>query len=521
MAEAGFGETGEDVSGDGEQCCLFRDYPLGDSVNGSPHSVCVSLPRLADVIGYEEKEARVLETFAAGYPRFFRNPLVAEWLGYLESHGIVKPGAVLLPTRSAAEDCARFAGLGKSAVREAGECWAVESGSERERQESHAFLQHCGCGLSSREAEALLVRAGKRPVFGEERASGEAEALDGRIRKELHGIYGTECAGDIRLCRSGMNAFYAGFRAGQAVQAARGRDLWIQLGWLYVDTIRVLERFTGGGDCLHVFTELGDLDGLERFLGEAGHRLAGIVTETPTNPLVQTADVERLRDLADRYGGLLILDPTLASPHNVNVLAFSDLHINSLTKYAAASADVMMGAVALNRGSRFYDDLGERLDRYVTSPGQGDLGRMAKQIGHYGEVIERINCSTRRVAEFLEAHTGVEALWWAEKAGAENALRGLQVAGGGPGGIISFTTKKPIASFYDSCRLVKSPSFGARFTMVCPFLYLAHYDLVRSAGGRAQLEAAGLAPDLLRLSVGLEPVEAILEELERSLSVEA
>ena len=94
---------------------------------------------------------------------------------------------------------------------------------------------------------------------------------------------------------------------------------------------------------------------LKTVLSEQGSRVAGIVTEIPTNPLVQTPDLDKLRSLADKAKAALILDPTLVSPHNVNILPYSDLHINSLTKYAASEADVMMGALALNPNSRFYE----------------------------------------------------------------------------------------------------------------------------------------------------------------------
>ena len=53
--------------------------------------------------------------------------------------------------------------------------------------------------------------------------------------------------------------------------------------------------------------------------------------------------------------------------------------------------------------------------------------------------------------------------------------------------------------------------------MMCPFMYLAHYNLVSTPEGREQLRSNGLDPDLIRLSIGLEPPEAIIEELDRAL----
>jgi cystathionine gamma-synthase len=57
-----------------------------------------------------------------------------------------------------------------------------------------------------------------------------------------------------------------------------------------------------------------------------------------------------------------------------------------------------------------------------------------------------------------------------------------------------------------------------RTTLICPFMYLAHYDMVSSPAGRAELTANGLNPDLLRLCVGTEPAEEIIGALQEALS---
>jgi cystathionine gamma-synthase len=473
---------------------------------------------MADVIGYEEKDPQVLNAFTAGYPRFFRNPLISRLSELWEQEGCMLAEDPLLPTEAAALDLCAFLGQDEDSIAPISNLWTVRLREDPDLQrESRAFLQHTGCGISSREAEDALERYHVIRGFSEERLHDCPHANRNRIRAQLHQIYGTASEQDIHIFRSGMNAFYAGFRALQAIQLEKGRDLWIQLGWLYVDTSRILERFAlPEATPLQVYSVL-DLVELRDLLSAEGHRVAGIVTEVPTNPLVQTPDIEALRDLADKYKAALILDPTLVSPHNVNVLGYSDVHINSLTKYAASEADVMMGALALNANSRFYDDLIPLVDAFGTVPSSGDLARMALQIQHYPETIKVVNAATLEVAAFLESHPAVESVHWARSQPAGFNYNWLQHLEAGPGGIISFTVRKPLADFYDRSNLVKSPSFGARFTMMCPFMYLAHYDLVKSSEGRAFLKSKGVDPDLIRLSVGLEPVEAIIEELDRTL----
>ena len=75
----------------------------------------------------------------------------------------------------------------------------------------------------------------------------------------------------------------------------------------------------------------------------------------------------------------------------------------------------------------------------------------------------------------------------------------------------------PLESFYDRLRLPKGPSFGMRTTLICPFMYLAHYDLVKTPEGRAELAANGLDPDMLRLCVGTEPADEIIGALAEAL----
>ena len=83
--------------------------------------------------------------------------------------------------------------------------------------------------------------------------------------------------------------------------------------------------------------------------------------------------------------------------------------------------------------------------------------------------------------------------------------------------MISFTLRGPMERFYDRVRLPKGPSFGMKTTLISPFIYLAHYDLVTTESGQCELKAHGLTPELLRLSVGTEPVADIIATIAEAL----
>ena len=82
---------------------------------------------------------------------------------------------------------------------------------------------------------------------------------------------------DLFLAPCGMNALWAAFRAAAGLQAARGRPVWLQLGWLYLDTIAILQRFTGAtGNHIHVRDPL-DLEAIARLLTDHPERIAGVI----------------------------------------------------------------------------------------------------------------------------------------------------------------------------------------------------------------------------------------------------
>ncbi|MDP0500225.1 MAG: PLP-dependent transferase [Verrucomicrobiota bacterium JB022] len=503
---------------------MGKHFPLGDSITGSPHSVTVSLPTAADVIGYEEKDPRVLQAMESGYPRFIIHPMIRRWraevwrdLGWGERAGFG------LATEQAVREWTEFVGeVAKGAdVAEVDGAWWVclprGAGQDAVRR-ARAFLVHTGCGVSSRQAEAALVARGLEEPYAEARLEAPAMVADAKVRGYLSVLYGAEVE-DIYLCRSGMNAFYAGFRALRAVAAKEGRDLWIQLGWLYVDTTRLLEEYSPRYQQPEKVLRVDSLDALEALMRERGRRVAGIVTEAPTNPLVQTPDLPWLRALADQYGAALVLDPSLASPVNMHLFPYADLHVNSLTKYASPDGDVMIGVLAVNPSSRFYEGVSALVDRHRCAPFWADLQRLAFEIDRFEDTVEQVNANTREVVAWLEKQPEVKAVYWAGQAACVEHFERLGRDGRapGPGAIISFVLHTPWQDFYDRLAMPKTPSFGASFSMICPFIYLAHYDLVSDPQGRHELDRAGLAPDLLRLSVGTEPVEEIIKVLEKAL----
>ena len=503
---------------------VFHHLPLGRRIPDRLHAVSVSLPTLRDLVGYEEKDPAVVRHVTQGYPRFVLHPCLRQLTEHLvRRHDLA--GRTLWLTASAHSAAAlaahlteRAPGLGAGVTFFAADALhgVVHPDHPDLFGEAKTFLQNTGMFLGSREAEDALVRLGVlRAAEPEALFTGDARAEINRVlRRALPGAG----AADLFPACSGMNAIYAAFRAVSAVQAARGRTAWVQLGWLYRDTIALLKRFTP--DPAHDYVYLPDVcdrAALERVLTEKGDRIAGIFAETPTNPLIQTPDVPALAALARRHGIRLILDPSIASLFCVDVLAHADLLVNSLTKFAASEGDIMAGLVVVNHDAPDAKALRRRLTQELEPVYPRDLARLAAEIGEYERFVATLNATTPRIVAFLESHPKVKQVYWPLSPDSRANYLKIACSPEAVGGMLSFTLKIPLAPFYDAVRLPKGPSFGMKNSLISPFIYIAHYDLVKDATGRAELAASGIEPDLLRLSVGSEPADEIIAVLAEAL----
>jgi cystathionine gamma-synthase len=469
---------------------------------------------MADVRGYEEKDPRVLDALRSGYPRFVVHAYVGELIDlFLEREGLVGRSAVLVVKPRAVQDLLKHVDAGAAVA-----VVAVDDGLQLVHCDAsnsdlvHAvrkYVQHVGCGVSSRLAEDLLVRLGRLP-------SAHAESLvevnaAAEVEGRLAELYGCRDS-DLLVCSCGMSAFYAGFRAVQAVQRRLGRTHWIQLGWLYLDSGCILKEFLDDGETLEYCYDVNDTDALIEKLSSLGGTLAAVVVECPTNPLVQICDLKRVAEVVHANGGALIVDPTVASLYNVDVLPYADVLVNSLTKYASQEGDIMIGSLALNAQSPYYKDLRSEISDFHVPPYRRDLQRLAYEMRDAPEVVAEMNRNAARLVEFLRSHPAVGRVYYASASPhyAEVA-RGAESGGA----MIAIELVGSMERFYDKVAVLKGPSFGTRFTLLSPFMYLAHYDLVTEGKGRAFLREAGLDPELIRISVGAEPygeIEAVFAE---------
>ena len=496
---------------------VFAPLPLGQRIPASLHAVSCSLPTMREVRGYEQKDPAVTRHLTSGYPRFVVHPLLHELTASLSrQQGLAGHTLWLVSSAAMADRLAAHLGAAHvTRVSDHGVHGIAHPEAPGLAARAKTFLQNVGGFLSSRAAEDELVCRGLRVAAEpEELFAGDALAA---VRRELRFAFPGTADADLLLANCGMNAVDAAFRAIADLQAARGRTVWIQLGWLYLDTIAILQKFTRTpGDYVQV-RDVFDLAGLERVFATHAGRVAGIVAEVPTNPLIQTPAVAGIAALARQHGARVILDPSVTSAFNLEILPHADVVATSLTKYAANAGDLTAGLVVVNPAAPDAAALRAGIANKIEPLYPRDLARLAVEIGRTREVLARIHASVPRVVAFLEKHPAVRDVFWAlHPASRANYLR-VARAPGFVGSMITFTLRGALDKFYDRLRLPKGPSFGMTTTLICPFMYLAHYDLVTTEAGRAELAASGLDPDLLRLSVGTEPADDIIGALAEAL----
>ncbi len=498
----------------------LKHYPLGARIPAGTHAVVVSLPTMAAVIAYEEGCADTASLLKTGYPRFKRHPHI-ERAAQLLAERAGAAGRALFPvcSRRAAADTLAYAAATDARIDAApGDAWflvSIAAGEADAAERAKRFFQHTGVQISSRLAEDFLVAAGElKEAEPEELFAGDAST---RILDALTPYFAPATAGDITICRAGMNAVYAGFLTARDVQRARGRTIWIQLGWLYLDTPAILKKFLLPDERYEFFGDVFDFAALEKFFAENAGKIAGVITEYPTNPLIRTGDIGKLSALCAEHGVVRVFDPSSAGVVNVDVLPYADLVVASLTKYSGNAGDVMLGAIAVNPAAPFADALRAGIAKYAEPGYARDLARLAAQIGRMESVADAINANAVKLAQWLEKHPSVKRVHWAYSQKSAANYAGIARGPARPGSLFTIELRGPVGAFYDRLRCAKGPSFGTTFTIVCPFAYLAHYDLVTTAAGRAELLARGLDPELIRIAVGAEPFEEIRAVFEEAL----
>ena len=490
----------------------LQPIPVGSALPiNNLHAVSVSLPTMADVIGYEEDDIAVTRKMQSGYPRFFMNKLVEKLVMYLRKKHLASDDFEMLPLMSytALEIVERKFNFSFKHIEEDGCIFLLIGKDSSQLQEIKDFIRHTGILLSSRKAEDILFSRG---VIAQKQIEAGDEQPDAAnvVKANLCSAYGAASINNVFLCNSGMNAVYAAFEAVIRLNGNTEKQTILQAGWLYLDTLEIIKKFSNGHVLMNSVTDIAQL---EEMIVKVHKTIGAVFTEIPNNPLLECVDLPRLYELCNKYNIPLIVDSTIGTAYNLNILPYCDLAVESLTKFACGKGDVLMGAVILNPESFIAGTIKELLLPDIIDPYPRDVRRLAASIDGYEDRVRTISENTARVIDYLDKSLAVADVYSVlHTRSYENFLKIRKHPHALPG-LISVVFEKELACYYDKLNLPKGPSLGTEFTLAMPYVYLAYYDMVRTREGREELMRKGLHPELLRISIGTEPSEEIIRVL--------
>lgn len=504
---------------------LYRSSDLGKPLPHSPHACSVCLPTWRHVIGYEEGTEEVISAMACGYPRFFIHPYVSRLFEVCARQFAMSEHETCFafPSLESAMRCATFLqakiGFGVSAR-------AVPLGQtgvhavvfrKNLRLPVRLYWQHFGDIISSRYAWDLLHGTVAKPQPG----------LKHTIKERIASQF-TECAPhDVYLYPSGMSAISKGLQMAQVLNPGVRS---VQFGFPYLDALKVQTVFGPGA----VFYPRGDEADIDDLATRLKHeKFSAVLVEFPGNPLLSLPNLPRLSALLRPHNIPLIVDDTVSSFGNLDILPYADMITSSLTKWFSGAGDVMAGSLILNRNSPFYGDLKAWQNmRYEDLFYEEDARVLERNSRDFNSRLAQVNETTRVVTEFLSKHPAVKtiysplnqtAVWGSQTYSADNAPNSLSIkshpalktqASPGFGGLFSIVlhhAEETSPIFYDNIEVSKGPSLGNNFTLCCPYTLLAHYTEIDWA------ESVGIDKHILRFSLGLEDPKELCDRFDRAL----
>ncbi|GAB4080278.1 cystathionine gamma-synthase [Modestobacter muralis] len=281
-------------------------------------------------------------------------------------------------------------------------------------------------------------------------------------------------------------------------------------GDAYGGTYRLISKVLEPWGVGHSPVDLDDLDAVRAAVAPETTRV--LWCETPSNPLLNIADIATLADIAHAAGTLLVVDNTFASPYLQQPLTLgADVVVHSTTKYLGGHSDVVGGALVVSDA-----ELGERLAYLQNAAGAVngpfDAWLLLRSLKTLGVRMDRHSANAGRIAEWLLEHSAVSAVLYPglpEHRNHEVAAKQMSQFGG----MVSFRLKAGEEAALQVCERARVFTLAESLGGVESLIEHPHRMTHASAAG-SPLEVPA---DLVRLSVGIEDVDDLLADLDQAL----
>jgi cystathionine gamma-lyase/cystathionine beta-lyase len=323
-----------------------------------------------------------------------------------------------------------------------------------------------------------------------------------------------KCLASLENAKHGL-CFSSGMGATDAVaKLLKPGDEVITGNDLYGGTYRMFTKVYEPMGVKFHFIDLLDPNNIKNYIN-TNTKLIWI--ETPTNPTMQIVDIVACSKIAKDNNLILAVDNTFASPYLQNPLDLgADIVMHSVTKYLGGHSDVVMGAL-LTSDDALYEKLAFIHNSCGATPGPQDSFLVLRGLKTL-HLRMKAHCENgEAVAHFLRNHPAIEKVYWPgfiEHPNHEIAKQQMR----GFGGMISIVLKDAdlektfkIASAFKVFTLAES--LGGVESLINHPATMTHASIPK-----AEREKAGVVDNLLRLSVGVEDIEDILQDLQNALN---
>lgn len=311
---------------------------------------------------------------------------------------------------------------------------------------------------------------------------------------------------------------YAGFAFGSGMAAItavmmlfNSGDHVILTDDVYGGTYRVMTKVLNRLGLESTFIDTSDLANIEKHIRP---NTKALYIETPTNPLLKITDIQAASAIAKNNGLLTIVDNTFSTPYWQTPLALgADIVVHSATKYLGGHSDVVAGLAVVNS-----EELAEKLHFVQNSTG-GILGPqdswlLIRGIKTLGVRMEEHEENTRNIVEFLVNHPAVQKVYYPglethpNHEIAKKQMRGF-------GGMVSFdvgSAEKAEQVLNRVRYFTLAESLGAVESLISLPAKMTHASIPKE-----RREQLGITDGLIRISVGLEDAEDLIEDLAQAL----
>ena len=281
---------------------------------------------------------------------------------------------------------------------------------------------------------------------------------------------------------------------------------------VYGGTFRVLDKIFKNFGVTYAIEDTTDLDSLETKITDD---VKAILIETPANPLLTITDLQGIADIAKKKGILSIVDNTFMTPYLQRPIDFGvDIVVHSATKYLGGHSDVVSGLVVVNS-----EDLAEKIAFIQNATGgvlaPFDSFLLIRGIKTLAVRLDKHTDNAEKIAQWLLHNDAVKKIYYPALPTAQGyAIHKKQAKNGGA--MISFELESGynIDKFFSSLHLIAlAESLGGVESLVCHPATMTHASIPKEIR-----EAVGITDGLIRLSVGIEDADDLINDLSQAIN---